>query len=91
VTVQVGRKRQIEEVRSGGSYLSQNDLRLHFGLGSAARAERVEVRWPSGTVDVIKNLDADRIIYIEEGRGMVRSLPYAPPWGNRKPRTEIGR
>jgi hypothetical protein len=57
---------QIDEVRSGGSYLSQNDLRLHFGLGSATKMERVEVRWPSGIRQVELNVDAGHVITLRE-------------------------
>jgi hypothetical protein len=57
---------QIDEVRSGGSYLSQNDLRLHFGLGSARKMERVEIRWPSGVRQVERGLDAGRVITLRE-------------------------
>ena len=57
---------QLEEVRSGGSYLSQNDLRLHFGLGSATKVEQIEIRWPSGIRQVERNLDADRVITLRE-------------------------
>ncbi len=57
---------QLDEVRSGGSYLSQNDLRLHFGLGSARKMERVEIRWPSGIRQVERDLDAGRIITLRE-------------------------
>ena len=60
---------QIGEVRSGGSYLSQSDLRLHFGLGSARRIDRVEIRWPSGVrqlEQVEKNLPVNRVITIRE-------------------------
>src|SRR6202008_3046841 len=54
-----GKHRQMDEVRSGGSYFSQNDLRLHFGLDQAKTAD-VEIRWPSGQTDTLKNLDANR-------------------------------
>ena len=64
--------RQIDEVRSGGSYLSQSDLRLHFGLGEATRVERLTVRWPSGLVDTIHNIPADRHIAVDEGSGTWR-------------------
>jgi enediyne biosynthesis protein E4 len=57
---------QTQEVRSGGSYLSQNDLRLHFGLGSAARVDAIEIRWPNGTVQRETGLAADRVVEIEE-------------------------
>ena len=59
---------QIDEVRSGGSYLSQSDLRLHFGLASAASVERIEIEWPSGIRQVLKNQDCDRVLTITEPR-----------------------
>ena len=61
---------QFDEVRSGGSYLSQNDLRLHFGLGSAMKIDLVEVRWPNGKIETFKNLSADRIYSILEGQNI---------------------
>jgi hypothetical protein len=67
VEMQAGSLRQIDEVRSGGSYLSQSDLRLHFGLGAATRVDRMTVRWPSGAVDTLSAVPADRHIVIEEG------------------------
>ena len=70
VNVVSGGRRQIQEVRSGGSYLSQNDLRLHFGLGVATKIDHLEVRWPSGTVDQLENVSADQFLTVEEGRGI---------------------
>ena len=55
-------------MRSGGSYFSQNDLRLHFGLDKAAKADTVEIAWPSGTKDVLKGLAANKLYVIHEGR-----------------------
>ena len=69
VEVTVGAQRQIDEVRSGGSYISQNDLRLHFGLGSHVMADEITLRWPSGHVDRLEKVPADRIITVEEGQG----------------------
>jgi hypothetical protein len=66
VKVMAGSVEQIDEVRSGGSYLSQNDLRLHFGLGSATKADRVDIRWPSGQTDTLTNLAADQMYSISE-------------------------
>lgn len=63
---------QIDEVRSGGSYLSQSDLRLHFGLQKATKIDLVEVRWPSGVVDRIANLEANKILTISEGKGVIQ-------------------
>jgi hypothetical protein len=58
---------QIDEVRSGGSYLSQNDLRIHFGLGEKTSINLLEIRWPSGTVDQLRNIAADQFILVQEG------------------------
>ena len=66
VKVTAGGHEQTAEVRSGGSYLSQNDLRLHFGLGAAAVADRIEIKWPSGGKQVLAKQTADRVIAIEE-------------------------
>jgi enediyne biosynthesis protein E4 len=61
---------QIDEVRSGGSFMSQNDLRIHFGLGKERRVNLVEVSWPSGTIDRFRNLGANQIRTLHEGQGM---------------------
>ena len=57
---------QSDEVRSGGSYLSQSDLRLHFGLGAARRIDRIEVFWPSGVHQVENNLPVNQVLTIRE-------------------------
>lgn len=64
-------RRQIDEVRSGGSYYSQNDLRAHFGLGQATKVKSIEIRWPSGTVDTLKDLPVNRYISVREGSGLI--------------------
>jgi hypothetical protein len=56
----------VDEVRSGGSYLSQNDLRLHFGLGPASKIDRIEIEWPSGRRQTIRDVPSDRVVQIEE-------------------------
>jgi enediyne biosynthesis protein E4 len=61
--------RQMDEVRSGGSFVSQNDLRIHFGLGPAAKAN-LELRWPSGLVQKINDVGANQIITVVEGVGI---------------------
>ncbi len=71
VRVTAGDLVQLGEVISGGSYLSQNDLRLHFGLGSYAHLDRAEVLWPDGKKEVITNLAADRYYIVREGQGVV--------------------
>jgi hypothetical protein len=58
---------QIDEVRSCNGYYSASDLRIHFGLGEAKKVDRVEIRWPSGTVDSLKDLDVNRLYVVEEG------------------------
>ena len=67
VTVVAGGRKQIRERTGGGSYLSANDPRLHFGLGQSERVERIEVRWPSGARDVLHDVDADSLLTITEG------------------------
>ena len=62
---------QTEEIHSGGSYLSQNDLRVHFGLNKATMIDSVEIRWPSGSLDRVKNLAVDRFYAVLEGKGIV--------------------
>jgi hypothetical protein len=61
-----GEHRQMDEVRSGGSYISQSDLRVHFGLKKAEKAD-LEVHWPSGVVDKLLNINANQIIMVIEG------------------------
>jgi len=68
VTVRAGELEQVDEVRSGGSYLSNNDKRLHFGLGSAQGADWIEVRWPSGATERFPAARANREILLTEGQ-----------------------
>ena len=75
---------QVEEVRSGGSYYSQNDLRIHFGLDAAKKAESVTLRWPSGTVDTLKNLDANHLYVIQEGGKLLRTVAMNAPVASSK-------
>jgi enediyne biosynthesis protein E4 len=80
VTIRAGGVRQIGEVRGGGSYLSQNDLRLHFGLGKSTKIDSVEIRWPSGKIETLENVPADAIYTIVESSG-VRETKRLPPLG----------
>jgi len=64
---------QMDELRSGGSYFSQNDLRMHFGLDQAKKVDQVEIRWLSGQVDVVKNLDVNQLHVIQEGGKVLKS------------------
>ena len=89
---------QIREIEGGGSYLSQSDLRANFGLGKAARADTIEIRWPSGLKQSFRNVEADKFYLIEEGsdrialQSFVRHLSWAlrrvAPIPNRKVRRE---
>jgi hypothetical protein len=71
VTVTSAGRTQTNEVKAGSSYLSQNDLRVHVGLGDATTVDRINVRWPSGRVEDVANIAADQIVTIEEGKGVV--------------------
>ncbi len=70
---------QTEEVRSGGSYLSNHDFRVHFGLANATKIDSVEIIWPSGTVDKLSNLQADKFYSVLEGSGVVDREKILPP------------
>jgi enediyne biosynthesis protein E4 len=67
---------QIDEVRSGGSYISQNDLRMHFGIGRADKVDLLEIRWPSGQVDTLKDVKPNQLIYVKEGVGIEHSVSF---------------
>jgi hypothetical protein len=67
---------QIDEVRSGGGYFSQNDLRIHFGVGNALKVDLLEIRWPSGTMDALKDVGVNQLVYVKEGEGMVRNVSF---------------
>jgi hypothetical protein len=78
VYITAGGMRQRGDVISGGSYASSNDPRVHFGLGEATAVERVEIHWPSGTVEKVSLPAVDRIYSVEEGRGIVSELRSEP-------------
>lgn len=67
-----------DEVRGGGSYISQNDLRVHFGLAARTQVPGVLVRWPSGLVERWNDVAADQILTLEEGKGTVAKWEAAP-------------
>jgi hypothetical protein len=67
VRATAGVSTQVQEVRGGGSYYAQNDLRVHFGLGDASRVDRLEVRWPNGLEESWTNVEVDRILTLREG------------------------
>jgi hypothetical protein len=70
VIIKAGSRTLVDEVRSGSSYISNNDIRVHFGLGAASKVDWVEIRWPSGLVERFANLTVDAIQTVKEGSGM---------------------
>jgi hypothetical protein len=76
VKVTSGEHSQIDEVMSGSSYYSQNDLRLHFGLGRATEAENVEITWPSGLKESFKKLPANHLFFLQEAKGIAESRKF---------------
>jgi hypothetical protein len=68
--------RQIDEVRSGGGYFSQNDLRVHFGLGKADKVDVLEIRWPSGQVDTMKDVAVNQVVFVKEGEGVLHTEKF---------------
>jgi hypothetical protein len=69
---------QIDEVRSSNGYFSASDLRIHFGLGNAKKVDLVEIRWPSGSVDTLMDLDVNRLYVIQEGGKILKSDAFNP-------------
>jgi enediyne biosynthesis protein E4 len=70
VTLEEGSEKCDKEVRSGDGYISQSDLRIHFGLGKASKADKITIRWPSGLVETLQNLPANQYYTVVEGRGI---------------------
>ncbi len=78
VTVWAGGRKQVQEVRSGSSFFSHSDLRLHFGLGPAASADRIEIEWPYGDLrETIGKVDTGQFVTITEGRGVTGTVRHA--------------
>jgi hypothetical protein len=71
ITVKTSKRLLVDEVRSGSSYVSNNDMRVHFGLGTSAKVDSVEVRWPSGLTERFDNVAGDKINEVKEGSGAV--------------------
>ncbi len=72
--VVTGKHRQMDEVHSGGSVMSQSDLRLHFGIGQAQKVDLIEVKWPTTwKIERFSNIDANQILTIKEGSGIIKS------------------
>jgi hypothetical protein len=77
--MKAGTRTFVDEVRSGSSYDSNSDMRVHFGLGRAAKIDSLQVRWPSGLLENFENLAVDSIHTLREGSGIsVNSAPHKP-------------
>ena len=76
VRIVAGDLTQKDEVRSGDSYISQSDLRLHFGLEKRTRIDLIEIRWPSGVVDKVTNANVNKILTIKEGHGLIEQKDF---------------
>jgi hypothetical protein len=76
VRVTSGGHSRIDEVRSGSSYYSQHDLRLHFGLGHAEKVDAVEITWPSGEKEALRDLPANRLVVVQESKGVVETRAF---------------
>jgi enediyne biosynthesis protein E4 len=67
----------VDQVTSGSSYLAQHDMRVHFGLGATVRADRLEITWPDGRVEVMEDPLVNHVITVREGQGETRRVPFA--------------
>jgi enediyne biosynthesis protein E4 len=79
ISVKAGNRILVDEVRSGSSYVSNNDMRVHFGLGSASQVDWVEIRWPSGLTEHLEGLNVDRIHTLTKGTGSAVDLGMKKP------------
>jgi len=73
IRITTGKLQQLQEIRSGGSYLSQSDLHLHFGLGKARLIDKVEVQWPNGSTQTFTNIQPDRFYSLKQNGSLVPS------------------
>ena len=79
VKIMSGDLTQIDEVRSGASYISHNDLRLHFGLEKRTKIDLIEIRWPSGVVDKLEGVGVNKLLVVKEGKGIVEQKEFNRP------------
>ena len=77
IRASAGGRTFLREVKAGSSYLGQNDLRQHIGLGSVSRLDKVEIRWPNGTVEMIADVAAGQEVTVTEGKGVTARSPFA--------------
>jgi hypothetical protein len=76
ITVFSGDLSQVDEIRSGTSYLSQNESRIHFGLGKREIVNRLEIRWPSGLVEFYREIGVNQFITVTEGKGFEKGITF---------------
>jgi hypothetical protein len=76
VRLTAGGTTQVREVKAGSSYLGQNDLRVHVGLGKATKIDRLEVRWPNGQNEVVEGAAVNQILTVTEGTGITARAPF---------------
>jgi hypothetical protein len=76
VRVKTAGRLQAQQLESQSSYYSVSDLRLHFGLGKAAKADFIEVRWPNGKTEVVRDVAANQLVFLKEGSGIVKSVKF---------------
>ena len=79
ITIKAVKRLLVDEVRSGSSYYSQNDMRVHFGLGTVTKLDSVEIRWPSGLTERFDSASVDKINEVKEGTGVTVSDPPRKP------------
>jgi len=79
ISIRAGGRTMVDEVRSGSSYNSSSDMRVHFGLGTASRADSILIRWPGGLEERFDNLLADSIHILKEGTGAARTAEAKKP------------
>jgi hypothetical protein len=76
LTLKTSKRSMVQEVEAGASYLSQNDLRLHFGLGSDEKATSMEIRWSNGRTESVSNLQPNQIVTVTQGKGVTSSQSF---------------
>jgi len=67
---------QLRDIKAGSSYMSQSDVRAHFGLGAVTAAERIDIQWPSGAMETVRDVAANQIVTIQEGKGIVARMGF---------------
>jgi hypothetical protein len=72
VLLRIGSRSQVQEVTSQSSYYSHNDSRLHFGMGQSQKVDLIEIRWPNGLTEMLRDIPVNHIVTIREGAGLIR-------------------